>query len=260
MRPSLVGGQTALITVAAVATMLAVMGVGSMAHAASPAHYGRVDATVTHTSSLNWAGYADAAGANAVTYVAGSWVQPPVTCPSRGTQYAAFWVGIDGYNSNTVEQTGTLAICSSGHASYSAWWELYPLNSIQTIGSMTVHAGDSFSASVTYSTSGFTMAIKDQTNGQSYSTTGTQSGTSRSSSECVAERPSSGNSLTALANFGTMTFSSCTSTISGTTVGIGAYASVDAITMVNSRGATLAVPSATTNSGQTFSVTWVRSK
>jgi hypothetical protein len=236
------------------------MAIGFGAAGASTVAYGGLNAAVTQTASLNWAGYADAAPAGSVTYVAGTWVEPAVACSAQGTQYAAFWVGIDGFNSNTVEQTGTLAQCSHGVAKYSAWWELYPLNSIQTIGSITVHPGDSISASVAYSTAGFTMAIKDVTTGKSFSTAGTQSGTSRSSAECIAERPSVERSLTSLADFGTMTFSSCTSTISGTTQGIGAYTNSDAITMVNSAGMTLAAPSGTSNSGATFSITWERSK
>lgn len=253
-------GRAALFASVVVAVFFAFLALGSASVGASPRAYGTLNASVTQTSSLNWVGYADSAAANTVTAVNGAWTEPAVKCPSHGTLYAAFWVGIDGFNSNTVEQTGTLAQCSRGVATYSAWWELYPLNSIQPISTMTVAPGDSITASVTYSSSGYTMTITDHTNGGSFSTTGNQSGTSRSSAECVGERPSSGGSLTSLANFGTMTFSSCTATISGVTAGIGAYASTYAITMVNNHHATLATVSATSNSGQTFSVTWVRSK
>jgi hypothetical protein len=233
--------------------------VGATAHPAAPGPAAAVRATTTAFSSTNWAGYGDSASNNTVTFVSGTWTQPGVTCPSRGTLYAAFWVGIDGFSSSTVEQTGTLAECSHGRVSYSAWWELYPLNSIQTIGSMTVRAGDSISASVTYGSSGFTMAISDSTSGGSFSHTATQSGTSRSSAECIAERPSVGSSLSSLADFGTMTFSTCKATISGTTAGIGSASHVDSITMVDTRGLTLASISTTSNSGATFTVTWVRS-
>jgi hypothetical protein len=212
--------------------------------------------TVSQAKSLNWVGYADIASTNTVTYVSGAWVEPKVSCPVHGTLYAAFWVGIDGANSNTVEQTGTLAMCSSGTASYQAWWELYPSNYAQTITSITVHANDSFSASVKYTGSAFTMFISDLTTGKKFSKTGTQAGVARSSAECVGERPEVGSSLAALARFGTMKFSSCTATISGKTAGIGSYSSVDEITMVDSGGTTLAAPSGLSNSGKTFSITW----
>jgi len=57
-------------------------------------------------TSSNWSGYAVTAGRSTVTDVKGSWIVPPVSC-SGSNQYASLWVGIDGYNSSTVEQIGT---------------------------------------------------------------------------------------------------------------------------------------------------------
>jgi peptidase A4-like protein len=263
MRSSAVRRPTLLLVSVVLGAMIGafVLGsIGGVAHASAPAQQAGIRASLTQTSSLNWAGYADTAANGKVTAVTGAWTEPTVTCPKHGSPLAVFWVGIDGFNSNTVEQTGTLAQCSHGAASYSAWWELFPLNSIQTISTITVKAGDSITASVTFSTAGFTMAITDVNASQSFSITATQSGTARSSSECIAERPSIGGHLSPLANFGKMTFSSCNSTIGGTTAGIGASTvTANAITMVDSRGLTLAKVSSTTNSGATFSVTWVRS-
>ena len=54
--------------------------------------------------STNWSGYAATTGT--YTSVSASWTQPAGTC-SRGDQYAAFWVGLDGYTSSSVEQTGS---------------------------------------------------------------------------------------------------------------------------------------------------------
>ena len=103
---------------------------------------------LTQVQSLNWAGYADdhTAG-NTYSTVTGNWSEPAVTCPRHGTQYAVFWVGIDGFTSGTVEQDGTLAECNHGAASYFSWWEMFPTNSIQVVGS-SVRPGDSISASV----------------------------------------------------------------------------------------------------------------
>jgi hypothetical protein len=258
MRESAVGNLTVFLMCATLGMLIGAVAVGSVAHAASPTPTAGVRASVSQTSSTNWGGYADTTVTNAVSYVAGTWVQPSVTCPTRGTLYAAFWVGIDGYSSSTVEQDGTLAECAHGKATYSAWWELYPLNSIQTIGSMTVKAGDSINATVTYTSAGFTMAIKDLTAGTSFSKTATQSGTSRNSAECIAERPSVGSSLSKLADFTSMKFTTCRTTISGTNVGIGSASTVNAITMVDNSGLTLASVSTTSSAGA-FTVTWVRS-
>src|SRR5215472_14576756 len=103
---------------------------------------------LTQVNSLNWSGYADdnTAG-NTYSSVTGNWSEPAVTCPSHGTQDAVFWVGIDGFTSGTVEQDGTLAECSRGSAFYFTWWEMFPANSIQVVGS-SVSPGDAISSSV----------------------------------------------------------------------------------------------------------------
>ena len=56
-----------------------------------------------------------------------------MTCTSA-TSLAAFWVGIDGYSSSSVEQDGTLVECYRGTAYYYTWWEMYPTNAIQVVG------------------------------------------------------------------------------------------------------------------------------
>jgi hypothetical protein len=67
---------------------------------------------------------------------------------SRGSQYSSFWVGLDGYSSSSVEQTGSDTDCSGGRAVYYAWYEMYPNPSVSY--SNTVRPGDQFNASVTY--------------------------------------------------------------------------------------------------------------
>ena len=81
-----------------------------------------------NATSTNWSGYAVTGPDGSVTDVKGSWKVPDVVCSSPGTpnSYASFWVGIDGYGSNTVEQIGTDSDCSGGNAVYYAWYEFYP--------------------------------------------------------------------------------------------------------------------------------------
>ncbi len=207
--------------------------------------------------STNWSGYADTG--SGVTAVSGSWVQPSVSCPSSGSTYAAFWVGIDGYSSSTVEQTGTLAQCSNGVAVYSAWYEFYP-NPMVTISGITVAPGDTITASVTYSTSNgqFTVTLGDGSS--SYTTSGSVSGAARSSAEWVVERPALCTAfhctLTTLANFGSADFTSASATVGGMTGTISSFTSV-AITMVGgSSGPVLAEPSSLTGGGSAFSVAY----
>ena len=220
---------------------------------AAPVTFG-TNASFASANSLNWAGYAVSASSNSVTVASGSWVQPAVSC-AKGSTYAAFWVGIDGFNSGTVEQTGTLGQCSNGVALYSAWYEFYPAGSV-TISSITVHPLDHFTATITYSGTQFTTTINDVTTGKSYSTSGTVSGAARSSAECIAERPSIGGSITKLANFGTVSFTSCTATINGVSGAFGSFAGITSINMVGRSGKVIAQTSPLGTDLSSFTVTW----
>src|SRR5437773_12177051 len=96
--------RTIFVT-ALVAAFLPVGGPAVSAVAHGPAvvrHLGHASA-----ASLNWSGYSAFASGTTFTDVKASWVAPSVSCPSGKGQYSSFWVGIDGYNSNSVEQTGT---------------------------------------------------------------------------------------------------------------------------------------------------------
>lgn len=151
--------------------------------------------------SYNWSGYADI---NSVySQAAGKWKQPGVTC-TREDQIAVTWVGIDGWNSNTVEQGGTLAQCFKGAAHYYTWWEMYPTNSIQIVGS-TVKPGDAIAASVLRSGTSYTIKVADSTNpANSFKTTQkcvVSGGCPNASAEWIAEAPGGPRGLYPLANF-----------------------------------------------------------
>ena len=60
----------------------------------------------TATTSPNWSGYVATTQNDSVTYVTGTWTVPTVTATSGNTDSFA-WVGIDGSDGGTVEQTGT---------------------------------------------------------------------------------------------------------------------------------------------------------
>ena len=63
-----------------------------------------------------------------------SWTEPTPSCSGRTESLAAFWVGIDGYSSDSVEQDGTLIECYRGSTYQYTWWEMYPTNDIQVVG------------------------------------------------------------------------------------------------------------------------------
>jgi hypothetical protein len=145
---------------------------------------------------------------------------PAVT--GSGTGYCAVWVGIDGYNSSSVEQLGTESDLDNGRPEYSVWYEMYPKGS-EDIQSMTVSAGDSITASVQYVTSGtykgqFQLTITDTSRqNDSFTTYQSYAQAQRSSAEWIIEAPSSNSGVLPLANFGSVAFTGATATINGVT-------------------------------------------
>ena len=161
------------------------------------------------TASADWAGW-DVTGGT-YTSVSASWVQPTVTCTTADTGYSAFWVGLDGDGSQSVEQIGTSSDCDSGSAVYSAWYEFYPSDSVQLTD--TVKAGDKISASVVYDKSGeYTLKITDSTQGWTETKTGSSPEGTNASAEVIAEAPSSSRQgdVLPLANFKTVDFTDVT--------------------------------------------------
>jgi hypothetical protein len=222
----------------------------------------RVENGDSTSTSTNWSGYAVLGTSFTTAYA--SWIVPASTC-SSGDQYAAFWVGIDGYTSETVEQTGTDSDCDGKTPSYYAWYEFYPNPSFE-ISSLTIKPGDHIAASVVYSGTEFTITITDETTGKSFRKSSTVSGAERSSAEWIAEAPccTARGGILPLADFGTVLFGDDSTgiahtgyAIDSTTSGvIGKFSSIEEITMATSGGTKEAVPSALSSDGSSFSVTW----
>jgi Peptidase A4 family/Bacterial Ig-like domain (group 3) len=217
-----------------------------------------VPSTINTSSSTDWSGYAVATNPGAVTSVSGSWVVPTVT----GSGYSAAWVGIDGFNSNSVEQTGVEMDFINGRASYYAWYEMYP-NAPVTISSLSVKPGDTINASVNYLGNGnFTLTLTDGS--QSFSTTQHLSNPQLSSAEWITEAPVSWFGPLPLANFGSINFTNAQATVNGVTGAItntsssawqAAAASIYSIDLVNGRtGAIEAAPTALDSTGEDFTI------
>jgi hypothetical protein len=156
------------------------------------------------SGSINWSGYA--ADGSTFNSVSASWVQPTGTCTGKET-FSAFWVGLDGDSSDTVEQTGSEVDCRGGTPHYYAWYEMYPAYPVNFANA--VIPGDHFTASVTASGDNFTLKISDTTEGWSHTVHKSLSSAKKSSAEVIAEAPccqSNGNILN-LTDFGTVNFS-----------------------------------------------------
>jgi hypothetical protein len=210
---------------------------------------------LSKVESTNWSGYADTG--SSFSKVSSSWTEPSGTCSSRTESLAAFWVGIDGYSSDSVEQDGTLIECYEGTAYQYTWWEMYPTNSIQVVGS-TAAAGDAITSVVTRSGTSYTLTVTDATHtADSFTTTQTCSSCANTSAEWIAEAPSSGSSVEPLADFGSWTASGASVTEGSTSGTISSFTD-DEITMIDSSKKVKAQPGSLNGSGSSFSVTWER--
>jgi hypothetical protein len=203
--------------------------------------------------STNWSGYAATGGNGAFSSVSASWTEPTGTCTSRRSDlYSSFWVGLDGYSSDSVEQTGTDVDCSGTTPQYYGWYEMYPAFPVNF--SNTVRPGDHLSASVTFSgTETYTLVLKDTTQGWTQTITKNQSGLDRSSAEVITEAPSSSSGVLPLADFGTVNYS--VSDANGSSL---ASHSPTEIIMIDNSG-NQKDSTSSIGSGGAFSNTWIRS-
>jgi hypothetical protein len=142
-----------------------------------------------YAGSSPWGGYV--ATGSGFRSIVGSWIEPAVTCTSTKNLFAP-WVGIDGYGSQTVEQTGAQVSCSSGRPVYSAWYEMYPAAPVYlSTSTYPVSAGDGFTGSVVTAGSGsYTITLKDTTKGWTYTTT-QRLNAQNISAEAIIESPTS---------------------------------------------------------------------
>lgn len=210
-------------TSAGVAAVLGLLLAAPATFAAAPQE-GHLRRGFGASESSNWSGYA-AYGAT-FTSAQGSWIQPAANCEAvrkHGYTYAAFWVGLDGYEDNTVEQTGTDADCSGPAPVYYAWWELYPKASV-TIREP-VSPGDHMHAQVTQDE----LVLEDLTAGWTFEEGFLPGSLAFSSAEWIAEALVKN----AVTDFGSVSFSSASASsgaLSGGPIESGAW-SDDAITL-----------------------------
>lgn len=209
----------------------------------------------TDVASSNWSGYAATGANSAFSSVSSSWTEPTGKCSGRSdNQYAAFWVGLDGYSSDSVEQTGTLIWCDRGTPEYYGWYEMYPAALDEY--SNTVKPGDAMSASVAFSGSDtYTLTLTDSTQNWTQKQVISESGLDRSSAEIITEAPCCTNSggILPLADFGTVNYGA--SDANGAS--IASQSSLYNIIIENSSGEAEDSTSAIASNGS-FSNTWIR--
>jgi len=213
-------------------------------------------------TSLDWAGYAVTSNsANPLPQVVGingSWTVPEVNVSQRNT-FSAAWIGIGGLveGDETLIQTGTEQDSLSGIATYSAWYELLPNDSV-TITTIKVSQGDEIAASINLvdsTTNEWSIEMVDATNKQSFQENFIYD-SSRLSAEWIVERPSIDSSLVTLANFGNITFTNSKMTMNNT-IGTISNFSFARITMQNRQNRQLVTVSSLSSDGSSFTVTYL---
>ena len=215
---------------------------------------------VVASESGNWSGYF--ALGQAFSAVTGSWSVPAVTCPTSATSYSSQWIGIDGAQSQTVEQDGTESDCFGGTPNYDAWYEMYGDNNVNSgyevklpPGTYPVEPGDAMSASVSIASFTWTLAISDTTANWTYSTNiaSPSPAPSQSSAEWIVERPEVNGSLSKLSDFGNAAFTNATATNTTASGPIADFA-YQPVQMVGNQA--LATPRPLTAAGSSFNVAW----
>ena len=220
--------------------------VGSSAPLPVQPRLGGQAARAAPTSSLNWAGY-DVTG-GPFTSVTATWTQPRVRV-SASENDAAFWVGLDGDTSNTVEQIGTEGF-NQLDVGYDAWYEIYPAGPVSV--PLTIRPGDVLTGTVS-SPDGvtFTLSLVDHTSKKSFQTVQTvDTAATLSSAEAIAEAPTDDHgNVVPLANFGLVPFSSYD--VDGQPIGDFAWNQID---MIDAGGTLIARTSALGADGAGFTV------
>jgi Peptidase A4 family len=251
---------------------LPVLGAALLASLAGPAAAATVPRIFHGTlqTSSNWAGYA--VSGQAYKSISGSWTQPAASC-STGTGYAAFWVGLGGYDesSQALEQIGTESNCANGVPAYTVWYELVPAASVPV--KLKLYPGNRVSASVTVSGSTVTVKLANLTRKTSFTKKLTMAAPDLGSAEWVAEAPSSCDGFNRcrvlpLANFGTVSFTGATTTTTAGLAGTISNPAWDAtpIQLLTGGGGfgrfaaqtdgSGAVPGSLSADGSSFDVTW----
>jgi len=208
-------------------------------------------------SSYNWSGYADSATTSGTfTRVSGQWITPNVTCSSEDT-ITSEWVGIDGWDSGTVEQDGTLGWCFESKPTYFTWYEMYPAGTVE-VGS-TLRPGDKITATVSRSGTAYKLGLTDWTHpADSFAKTATCALTTclDTSAEWVAERPAFSIGIAPLADYASWKLFGGTETASGKAGTISSYPTNIRTNMVDATDSYQLSSASALTGGTSFTTTW----
>jgi hypothetical protein len=175
-----------------------------------------------------------------------------VTADDESVSADATWIGIGGITSTDLIQVGTQNLLQDGQVTSSTFYEQLPDTS-ENIPTISISPGDTVTASISEISSGeWSISIKDNTNGQSYSNVEYYD-SAESSADWIEEAPTDTNGVIPLDEFGSVGFTSGLTDENGSTVSI-ADSNAEALVMENAEGEALTSTSAITDGGN-FTVT-----
>lgn len=192
-----------------------------------------------------WSGYVSVG--RAFTSVSARFTVPRVTCPEPDMN-ASFWVGLDGFDSPTVEQIGVEALCRDGEARYAAWWQAYPAPS-QPLD-LVVIPGHEIVVRVSVGAAGVRFELRNVTSSVAFEKTLPVSNATFTSAELIAEQ--SGAWQGPLSDFDELVFHDAT--VDGEPFG---RADPLALVMVNASGSPRVAVSPLTAAADAFTVRWL---
>jgi hypothetical protein len=208
-------------------------------------------------TSGDWSGYADD-NTGSYTTVTARWQEPSVTCSATDSM-AAFWVGIDGYGSASVEQDGSLAYCYQGSPFYYTWWEMAPRLPIQIVGE-SVKPDDQIDASVTRTGTKYVLKVSDTTTPGNTFTKYQNCAVktcANASAEWVAEAPADTGGQYPLAEYTPWTVQGAAVKTTGKSGTISTFP--DYVITMTGLTDTLAKPGPLNRAGNSFTDTWMAS-
>lgn len=183
----------------------------------------------------------------------------PTVVASAGDTFSAAWIGIGGFLDRSLIQAGTEHDSINGQSTYSVWYEMLPNDSI-TINTINVSPGDVISASIRLLDSGtneWSIQIFDVTNGQGFNQNFVYN-SSRLSAEWIVERPTVNNRISALADFGSITFKDVIVTVNKSDGAISNFP-FSQVVMNNQQNVQLASVSSISANGSSFTVAYLAS-
>lgn len=166
--------------------------------------------------SYNWAGYVNTADGGDDSYydVAGTFAQPTELSDSAPDSYESSWVGLGGFSSGSLIQSGTVLYGNS----YAAWVEWLGNDGsgvpMVEVPSVTIDPGDTFDVEVYYDTTAQKayFILDNQTNGNyqiAYVQLDSDTYFDGTSAEWIDERPEVDGELASLADYGNNFWFNC---------------------------------------------------